>query len=294
VTKTNEFQHLQDTKPLNSRYCNYKTGEKMIATQQVFDTLKTIGLNLYERKLWVALLSRGSATAGELSSLAKVPHSRTYDILESLTEKGFVSIQNARPLKYVAIQPMEALERAKNKINDDARIASERMDELKSSPVAKELDKIFKNGLELVEPGEMTASLRGRNALHDQMETIFKGAKKHVSILTTEEGLASLHAKHKEMLRKVASHGVKIRIAAPVNKENASMISAFKDFAEVKKLNVSMGRFALVDDSHVVLALTDEKTHQTQDLSFWAQSEHVAGCTLAPMFNALWKTLPSA
>lgn len=40
----------------------------MIVSQAVLDELKQIGLNLYERKLWVALLSRGTSTAGELSS----------------------------------------------------------------------------------------------------------------------------------------------------------------------------------------------------------------------------------
>src|SRR3989304_2084439 len=91
----------------------------MVASQHVLDALKQIGLNLYERKLWVALLLRGSATAGELSSLSKVPHSRTYDVLESLAEKGFVMVQTAKPLKYMAIPPTEALERAKKKLRED-------------------------------------------------------------------------------------------------------------------------------------------------------------------------------
>ena len=85
----------------------------MLASQKVFDSLKGIGLNLYERKLWVALLARGTSTAGELSSMANVPRSRSYDILQSLAEKGFVVVQTAKPLKYVAIAPEEALERAK-------------------------------------------------------------------------------------------------------------------------------------------------------------------------------------
>lgn len=88
----------------------------MLASQKVFDSLKGIGLNLYERKLWVALLARGTSTAGELSSMATVPRSRSYDILQSLAEKGFVVVQTAKPLKYVATSPEEALERAKRKL----------------------------------------------------------------------------------------------------------------------------------------------------------------------------------
>lgn len=267
----------------------------MAATQQVLDTLKQIGLNLYERKLWVALLSRGTSTAGELSSLAKVPHSRTYDVLESLAEKGFVMVQTTKPLKYVAIPPMEALERAKKKINEDAEVATDRISQMQGSGTVKELEKIFKNGMSLVEPGELTGSLKGRHMLHQQMGTVFKNAKKSISIVTTASGLADLHAKHTDTLKKAAGKGVKVRIAVPVTKDTAPAVNAMKEFADVKKLDKVNGRFAVVDGNHVVMALTDDKTvDPTQDLSLWTQSEHVAADVLAPLFESMWKELSAA
>ncbi|MEM5814470.1 MAG: helix-turn-helix domain-containing protein [Candidatus Aenigmatarchaeota archaeon] len=267
----------------------------MVGTQQVLDTLKQIGLNLYERKLWVALLSRGTSTAGELSSLAKVPHSRTYDVLESLAEKGFVMVQTTKPLKYVAIPPMEALERAKKKINEDAGVAVERITQMQGSGTVKELEKIFKNGMSLVEPGELTGSLKGRHMLHQQMGTVFKGAKKSISIVTTATGLVDLHAKHADTLKKAAGKGVKVRIAAPVNKDTAQAVNALKEFADVKKLDKVGGRFAVVDGNHVVMALTDDKSvDPTQDLSLWTQSEHVAAEVIGPLFESMWKELSVA
>lgn len=268
----------------------------MVTTQQVLDTLKQMGLNLYERKLWVALLSRGTSTAGELSSLAKVPHSRTYDVLESLAEKGFVMVQTTKPLKYVAIPPMEALERAKKKIMENANISADRISQLQSSGTAKELEKIYKQGVSLVEPGELTGSLKGRHNMHQQMGTMFKGAKKKISIVTTARGLADLHAKHGDTLKKAAGKGVKVRIAAPINKETSRVATALKGFADVKKLDKDIkGRFAVVDDAHVVVALTDDKSvHPTQDLALWTQSEHVAAGILGPMFDSMWKKMTSA
>jgi len=267
----------------------------MVGTQQVLDTLKQIGLNLYERKLWVALLSRGTSTAGELSSLAKVPHSRTYDVLESLAEKGFVMVQTTKPLKYVAIPPMEALDRAKKKINEDAEVSTDRIAQMQGSGTVKELEKIFKNGMSLVEPGELTGSLKGRHMMQQQMGTIFKNAKKSISIMTSAAGLNDLHAKHADILKKVASKGVKIRIAAPATKDTAVAISALKEFADVKKADKIGGRFAVVDGNHVVMALTDDKcVDPTQDLSMWTQSEHVAAEVFAPLFDSVWKDLDSA
>jgi sugar-specific transcriptional regulator TrmB len=97
----------------------------MIASSKVMDALKGIGLNLYERRLWVALLARGTSTAGELSEIANVPRSRAYDILQSLADKGFVVVQTSKPIRYVAVAPEEALGRVKKKIEEDARTAQE-------------------------------------------------------------------------------------------------------------------------------------------------------------------------
>lgn len=268
----------------------------MIVSQDVLDALKQIGLNLYERKLWVALLSRGTSTAGELSSLAKVPHSRTYDVLESLAEKGFVMIQSAKPLKYVAIDPSEALERSKKKLKENLDITLERITKLQNSSVLKELEKIHKKGFQLIEPGEMTGSLKGRNSMHQQLETVFKNAKKSISIFTTDKGLEDLDLVHTNILKKAANKGIKIRIAVPSKKNIIPVVNKLKQFAEVRKagkLDI-MGRFVVVDGDHVVMALTGEDVHPTQDFAFWSQSEHVASDLLGPMFDHIWQHLEPA
>jgi sugar-specific transcriptional regulator TrmB len=258
----------------------------MLVSQAVLDELKQIGLNLYERKLWAALLSRGTSTAGELSSLAKVPHSRTYDVLESLAEKGFVMIQSSKPLKYVAVAPNEALERAKKKLKQQSEITK-----LQNSTSLKELDRLYKKGVKLVQPGEMTSSLKGRDALHQQLETVFKQAKNDISILTTAKGLAELEKRHSNILKKASQRGVKIRIAAPFSKETMKSIEKLKQFSDIKKINSSdfIGRLSLVDGSHIVISLTDEKVHPTQDLALWSQSQHVAENLLGRMFNMIWE-----
>jgi len=264
----------------------------MVVSQDVLDALRQIGLNLYERKLWVALLSRSTSTAGELSSLAKVPHSRTYDVLESLADKGFVVIQSSKPIKYVAVSPNEALERAKNKLKQDLEVKINRMKKLQNSSVIKELEKLHKKGVKIVEPGEITGSLKGRDALHRQLEETFKNAKNNISILTTQKGLSDLFSVHGDILKKASGRGVKIRIAATLGK-NDSLLKDIKNFAEIKRIKNQnlIGRFAVVDDSHVVLALTDESVHPSQDLSLWSRSGHVAGDVLGPMFDCLWENL---
>ncbi len=57
----------------------------MIVKEEFLNKLRQFfALNLYEVRIWTALLSRGISTAGELSDIGNVPRSRYYDVLESL------------------------------------------------------------------------------------------------------------------------------------------------------------------------------------------------------------------
>ena len=89
----------------------------MIVKEEFLSKLRRyFSLNLYEVKIWTALLSRGVSTAGELSDIANVPRSRSYDVLESLEKKGFVVMKLGKPIKYLAVPPKEVLERVKKNV----------------------------------------------------------------------------------------------------------------------------------------------------------------------------------
>ena len=92
----------------------------MIVKEEFLSKLRRFfNLNLYEVKIWTALLSRGVSTAGELSDIANVPRSRSYDVLESLEKKGFVIMKLGKPIKYIAVPPKEVVERVKKKVEID-------------------------------------------------------------------------------------------------------------------------------------------------------------------------------
>jgi sugar-specific transcriptional regulator TrmB len=265
----------------------------MLASTKTMEALRSIGLNLYERKLWVALLARGTSTAGELSTIANVPRSRSYDVLQSLAEKGFVVVQSGKPLKYVAIPPEEALEKAKAKIEEELKERMERIDELKSSPVMKELNEIFSHGLKVVSPEEMTGALKGRYTLQQQLASMFRDANKQIAIVTTPEGLIELTTNHLDTLKKAKENGVSIKIATSGKEKITDAIKALSGIAEVRVLDEKdvdlAGRFCIVDDKQFVLSLTDSKVHSTQDLALWSKSEHAAGNVLSPLFKLVWQ-----
>ena len=102
----------------------------------------SFGLNSYEYRIWTALLSRGTSTAGELSDIADVPRSRSYDVLESLEKKGFAVMKLGKPIKFLALKPEEVVDRVKKHmllIAQDKTTA----DILLGSPVAVRLFAAF-------------------------------------------------------------------------------------------------------------------------------------------------------
>ncbi len=264
----------------------------MIASIRVMDALKTIGLNLYERKLWVSLLAKGAASAGELSQMSGVPRSRTYDILESLTNKGFVITQVGKPVRFVAMKPDEAMDRVKKKIESDTEEIMKRIDDLKKSPILKELGELFGKGVKTVVPEEMTGTLKGKHHMHRQVSSMIAGANKRIQIVTNPDGLRELHDNHLEHLKKAKSRGVDVKIATVMNEGSKDAARILGGIANVKTFDSDMpvkGNFFIVDGKEIVFALTDPgKVHDTQHVAMWSKSEHAASDMLEPIFKMLW------
>jgi sugar-specific transcriptional regulator TrmB len=261
------------------------------------DALKTIGLNKYERNLWVALLSRGSSTAGELSDISNVPRSRCYDVLESLADRGFVIVQPGKPMKYVAIHPKEALDRVKKKIQEEAVETADKIDRLVKSEHIKELERIHRDNIKTLKPEDMTGALKGRYAMLQQVETMMKNAKKSIKLMTTETGLTELLENHSNVLKKASEAGVKIQIAAPITKNTAEHAKTLSKYAQVRNVTDAelaqkvLGRLCVVDGEEFVLGLTDDqKTHPTQDVAVWTQSSHATANIFDPMFDLVWQS----
>ena len=269
----------------------------MVASARTMDALRTIGLNKYERNLWVALLSRGASTAGELSDISNVPRSRCYDVLESLADRGFAIIQPGKPMKYVTIPPREAFERAKKKIMEEAQELSEKIERIKKSEAIKELEKVHKESMKLVRPEDLTGALKGRYAMLQQIETMLKKAKKSIKLVTTANGLIELSESHAPLLKKISENGVSVKIAAPINKQTTEIAKNLSKYAQIRNIEDSegleklMGRLCIVDSEEFILGLTDDsKTHPTQDVAFWTQSNHAASQFLDPLFELIWQS----
>jgi len=88
----------------------------LVKTEMLSRIKDSFNLNLYETKVWLALLGKGVASAGQIAEISRVPRSRTYDVLESLEKKGFAIIKLGKPVKYIGVKPHLIVEKLKNNV----------------------------------------------------------------------------------------------------------------------------------------------------------------------------------
>ncbi|MEK6808659.1 MAG: helix-turn-helix domain-containing protein [Nanoarchaeota archaeon] len=263
----------------------------MIVKEEFLSRLRRyFSLNLYEVKIWTALLSRGVSTAGELSDIADVPRSRSYDVLESLEKKGFVVMKLGKPIKYIAVQPTEVLERVKKNVQEDAKESLKRLEDLKTTDIISELNTLHSQGIELVEPSDLSGSIRGRHNLYNHLETTIKAAEHTVTLMTTSQGIIRKVEGLKPVFEKLKKRGVKIRIAAPITKECMQAVKDVSQLAEVRSTD-SKARFCIVDGKEIVfMVLDDNEVHPTYDVGIWVNTPFFASA-LDNLFDSAWKNM---
>lgn len=262
----------------------------MIVKKEFLNRLKDFGLNSYEAKIWSALLSRGVSTAGELSDIAAVPRSRSYDVLESLERKGFIITKLGKPFKYLAVSPSEAIERVKKNIKKDAEKSVELIDDIKTTDFLKELNVLHSQGVETFDPTEMTGYIKTRDGIYDHIEKMVNNASSSI-ILAFSATELSQRPSLTDALMKANERNVDVKLLIS-NKDSKEIPTALKQLklSNPKKLcSNRKNRFVIADDRELLILMQDEdKIHAAYDTGIWFNSSFFIN-SLSDMFNHTWE-----
>mgnify|MGYP001606259703 CR=1 FL=1 len=262
----------------------------MIMKEEFLKKIRSaFNLNIYEAKIWTALLSKGVAAAGEISDISNVPRSRTYDVLETLEKRGFIIMKLGKPIKYLAISPEDILKRLRKRIEKESFSKLENLDNVKQTELFNEIQLLHKNGIENVKVEEISASIRGRNNLYDHLETLLKNAKKSVMIVTTANGLIRKADALKHVLKKLSQNKVEIKIATKTSPQALDTIKELSGFAEIREIKNIDARFVIIDGKDIVFSVTDDKINE-DDQAIWVSTPFFASA-MEKMFEDIWKNL---
>ena len=194
----------------------------------------------------------------------------------------------------MAVETKEVVERVKKLVRVAADDSLKRLDEMKGTDVLKELETLHREGIEFVEPNDLSGAIRGRHNIYTHLEFMIKNASKSVSIMTTAKGLIRKVDALKPELEKLSKKGVKIRIAAPINKESAAAAKDLLKVADVRAVDKIAARFCVIDGKELMfMVMDDADVHPTYDIGVWITTPFFASA-LGSMYDLAWKDMEPA
>ena len=242
-------------------------------------------LNIYETKVWLALLSKGISSAGEIAEISSVPRSRTYDVLESLEKRGFVIQKLGKPVRYLAVKPEVVIEKLKNNTMKNAEEKIKTLSKLKDTQEYEELKELHKTGFEPIKNHELSTSIKGRNNLYAQIRDVMENAETSIHLASSAFELNSRQKMFKEIFDKLKKRKVDIKIIVSDSEQEAAKLS--KKFGlEIKSKNIN-ARFVIADKRELIFTIKPHSTHEDFDYGVWINSEYFTS-SLAYMFELAW------
>ena len=227
----------------------------MIVNQELVKKIRVyFNLNIYETKVWLALLGKGVASAGEIAELSGVPRSRTYDVLESLEKQGFAVIKIGKPVKYIAVKPAVVVERLKSNIvrNADERVKI--LSELKDTQEYSELQTLHTDGIKPVRHEDLSGSIKGKSIIYNHIREILENAKKQVVICTSTNEILNKSRVFSLLFERLRKANIDIKIALNGNEKDIKKINQ-KFRLRAKKTEID-AKFYIADEEQVLFILS--------------------------------------
>ncbi len=243
-------------------------------------------LNIYETKVWLALLTKGISSAGEIAEISGVPRSRTYDVLEGLEKRGFAIEKIGKPVKYIAVKPNIIIEKLKNNTMKNAEEKVQVLEKLIGTPEYEEIQALHNSGLEPVKNQNISSSIKGRSNLYSQMRDVMENSEESLYVATSLFELNTKLRMFSEVFAKLKKRGVDIKVIVQDDGEEVKKLSK-KMGIEIKSKKVN-GRFIISDRKEIIFTIRPSSSHEDTDHAFWINSQYFTS-SLAYMFELAWK-----
>jgi len=242
----------------------------MIVKQELINKIKDyFDLNVYETKIWLALLGKGVASAGEVASISRVPRSRAYDVLETLEKKGFAIVKLGKPVKYIGIKPKVILEKLKNNIRKNAEEKIKSLSKIKETDEFEKLEALYKNGIDPIKKEDLSVALKGKSNISNYLREILQNAQKEVMICTNAEEIKSKTKLFQQTFEILKKENIKVKFALSGSEDLIKQISD-KFGMKIKKVNID-GKFFIIDKKEMLFYLSKEVDEK--NVAIWINSE---------------------
>ena len=150
--------------------------------EKIIEFLKISGLNLYESKIYFALLKYGKVSRSEIYKIADIPQSRMYDILVSLSSRGLIKQSDQSVIPEHPRKIINSNNYTKNK--DKMALLKNKL-EIQLADISKRVELIQNEKNIFHELEEMYDSPSTQHPIVNRFLSLFKESKKEILCCTT-------------------------------------------------------------------------------------------------------------
>ncbi|MSS74060.1 TrmB family transcriptional regulator [Candidatus Pacearchaeota archaeon] len=244
----------------------------IIKSEIVNKVRENFDLNIYETKVWLALLSKGVVTAGETAEISGVPRSRTYDVLESLTKRGFAIIKVGKPVKYIAVEPKTVVERMQTNVMNKAQEKVTTLSNLKGTSEYNELLTLHRDGISPIKLEELSGHITGRANILSKLKEMIGTAEKEILIHTTIEDFEDKSRVLISVLRGINQEKVKLKISLNGDQYKIRRFASRNDL-KIKESEQN-GKYFIIDKKELLLMINPEIAEK--EVGIWVNSPYFA------------------
>ncbi len=205
-------------------------------------SLEEFGLSKYEAQAYVALIAKGTISAGDLAYYSEIPRTKIYPTLLKLENKKLVIISKSKPIMCTAISPEDAFDgiiheqinkvNAMNTLISNLKKASEESRKTRGS----EEKRYF--------------HLSANNVL-SQLQTMIEGSKSSIKIMTDQWGFGLL-AECKEQLLSVLRRNLDVKVLVAPSQICSESFRVIPDGVEIRASDTTQNCF-IFDETELLM-----------------------------------------
>ncbi|MFB5614710.1 MAG: TrmB family transcriptional regulator [Candidatus Nitrosomaritimum yanchengensis] len=235
-------------------------------------SLEEFGLSKYEAQAYVALISKGTISASELSYYSDIPRTKVYPTLLKLESKKLVIISKSKPIMCTAIAPEDAFD----------SIIHEQINKVNAmNTLVSKLKKASEDSRKTRGSEEKRYYQINANNVLSQLQKMIEGSKSSIQIAVDQWGLG-LISECKDQLISVIRRNLDVKTLVPTGLIGSEAYRAIPDGVKIRASDVVQNCF--IFDETEILMVSEENG---KGVNF--SSTEILGNNQSKLFSSIWK-----
>ena len=235
-------------------------------------SLEEFGLSKYEAQAYVALIAKGTISAGELAYYSEIPRTKIYPTLLKLENKKLAIISKSKPIMCTAIAPEDAFD----------GIIHEQINKVNAmNTLVSNLKKASEESRKSRGSEEKRYFHISANNVLSQLQTMIEGSKSSMKIMVDQWGLGLL-AECKEQLVSVLRRNLDVKVLVSPTQICSESYRAIPDGVEIRASDITQNCF-IFDETELLMV----NNENGKGAIF--SSTDILGANQEKVFSHIWK-----